>query len=153
MVMKDEQWDEVIAVNLTSTFMLMPCRRPRHAARPRPATAASSTSPRCRGVFGNPGQGNYAASKAGMIGMTKIAGPRGRLARHHRQLHRAGLHLHAHDRCAEREADRGDLQDDPGAALRHTGGDCRRRPSIWPATEAGYMTGQTLHVNGGMVMV
>src|SRR5262245_47537926 len=70
MVMKDEQWDDVIAVNLTATFVLM-----RSAARAmmRAKTGygriinISSVS----GVMGNPGQGNYAASKAGMIGMSK----------------------------------------------------------------------------------
>ena len=70
MVMKDEQWDEVIAVNLTSTFMLM-----RAAARGmmRAKTGYGriiNISSVC-GIIGNPGQGNYAASKAGMIGMSK----------------------------------------------------------------------------------
>ena len=70
MVMKDEQWDEVIAVNLTSTFML--CRAAARAMmRTKPGFGRIINIASISGVFGNPGQGNYAASKAGMIGMTK----------------------------------------------------------------------------------
>jgi len=69
-VMKDEQWDEVIAVNLTSTFML--CRAAARAMlRSKPNFGRIINIASISGVFGNPGQGNYAASKAGMIGMTK----------------------------------------------------------------------------------
>ncbi len=70
MVMKDEQWDDVIAVNLTSTFML--CRAgTRHMMRSKTGYGRIINIASVSGVFGNPGQGNYAASKAGMIGMTK----------------------------------------------------------------------------------
>ncbi len=70
MVMKDEQWDDVIAVNLTSTFML--CRAgSRHMMRSKTGYGRIINIASVSGVFGNPGQGNYAASKAGMIGMTK----------------------------------------------------------------------------------
>ena len=70
MVMKDEQWDEVIAVNLTSTFMLMRAGA-RHMMRSKTGYGRIINIASVSGVFGNPGQGNYAASKAGMIGMTK----------------------------------------------------------------------------------
>ena len=70
MVMKDEQWDDVIAVNLTSTFML--CRAASRAMmRKKTGFGRIINIASVSGVFGNPGQGNYAASKAGMIGMTK----------------------------------------------------------------------------------
>src|SRR6476660_4259208 len=70
MVMKDDQWDDVIAVNLTSTFML--CRAAsRHMMRSKTGYGRIINIASVSGVFGNPGQGNYAASKAGMIGMTK----------------------------------------------------------------------------------
>src|SRR6476660_8417529 len=70
MVMKDEQWDDVIAVNLTSTFML--CRAAARAMlRAKPNFGRIINIASISGVFGNPGQGNYSASKAGMIGMTK----------------------------------------------------------------------------------
>ena len=50
------------------------------------------------GVTGNPGQGNYAAAKAGMIGMIKSVGAGICQAQRHRELHRAGLHRDANDR-------------------------------------------------------
>lgn len=68
MIMKDEEWDAVIAVNLTATFTL--CRAAvRNMMRRRWGRIVNITS--VSGIIGNPGQGNYAAAKAGMIGMTK----------------------------------------------------------------------------------
>ena len=100
--MKDEEWEQVIA------------RQPR---RPPSACSRAAVKGMMRrrygrivnitsvvGVTGNPGQGNYAASKAGLIGMTQVARRRGREPQHHRQLRRAGLHRDADDRRAEREA-------------------------------------------------
>ena len=70
MVMKDEQWDEVIAVNLTATFVLMrAAARAMMRAKTGYGRIVNITS--ISGIMGNPGQGNYAASKAGMIGMSK----------------------------------------------------------------------------------
>ena len=70
MVMKDEQWDEVIAVNLTSTFMLMRAAA-RAMMRAKTGYGRIINISSVSGIIGNPGQGNYAASKAGMIGMSK----------------------------------------------------------------------------------
>src|SRR3990172_7241084 len=70
MVMKDDQWDDVIAVNLTSTFMLMRAAT-RHMLRSKTGYGRIINISSVSGIIGNPGQGNYAASKAGMIGMTK----------------------------------------------------------------------------------
>ena len=68
MRMKDEEWDEVIAINLTSVFVL--CRSAlRNMMRRRAGRIINIAS--ISGVIGNPGQGNYAASKAGLVGMTK----------------------------------------------------------------------------------
>jgi 3-oxoacyl-[acyl-carrier protein] reductase len=68
MMMKDDEWDAVIAVNLTSAFTL--CRAAvRNMMRRRWGRIINITS--VSGIIGNPGQGNYAAAKAGMIGMTK----------------------------------------------------------------------------------
>ena len=60
------------------------------------------------GVTGNPGQGNYAAAKAGMIGMSKALAAEVASREHHRQLRRAGLHREPDDGRAEREAEGGD---------------------------------------------
>ena len=66
--MKDDDWDQVIAVNLTATFRLSRAAV-KGMMRRRAGRIISITS--IVGVTGNAGQGNYAASKAGMIGMTK----------------------------------------------------------------------------------
>ena len=105
------------------------------------------------GATGNPGQANYAASKAGVIGMSKIAGARGGEPGHHRQLRGAGVHRHRDDRQAERRAEGADPGADSGRADGRGRQRSRRRCCIWPVAEAGYVTGATLHVNGGMAMI
>lgn len=110
MVMKDDQWDDVIAVNLTSTFMLMRAAA-RHMMRSRSGYGRIINISSVSGVFGNPGQANYAASKAGMIGMTKSLA-RGGVTGHHCQFDRAWLYKDADDRRLERKADRRNCQDD-----------------------------------------
>ncbi|MEL6871817.1 MAG: 3-oxoacyl-ACP reductase FabG, partial [Pseudomonadota bacterium] len=70
MVMKDDQWDDVIGVNLTATFMLMRAAS-RMMMRAKTGYGRIVNISSVSGVVGNPGQANYAASKAGMIGMTK----------------------------------------------------------------------------------
>src|SRR5690242_7946672 len=70
MVMKDEQWEEVIAVNLTATFMLMRAAA-RAMMRAKTGYGRIINISSVSGLIGNPGQGNYAAAKAGMIGMSK----------------------------------------------------------------------------------
>src|SRR5882724_9940976 len=68
MRMKDEEWDQVIAVNLTAAFRLSRAAL-RNMMKRRWGRIITITS--VVGVTGNPGQGNYAAAKAGLIGMTK----------------------------------------------------------------------------------
>ena len=151
MVMKDEQWDEVIAVNLTATFMLM---RAASRAMMRAKTGygriinISSVS----GIIGNPGQGNYAASKAGIIGMSKSLA---------REVASRGITVNCiapgfistpmTDALNEKQttaikeaipAQKFGAPDDIAAATVYLA-----------APEAGYVTGQTLHVNGGLVMI
>jgi 3-oxoacyl-[acyl-carrier protein] reductase len=150
MVMKDEQWDEVIAVNLTSTFMLM---RAAVRAMMRAKTGygrivnISSVS----GVVGNPGQGNYAASKAGMIGMSKSLA---------REVASRGITVNCvapgfistamTDVLNEKQV--GAIKEAIPAQKFGTPADIAAACVYLASVEAGYMTGQTLHVNGGLVM-
>ena len=151
MVMKDDQWDEVIAVNLTSTFML--CRAAARAMlRAKPNFGRIINISSISGVFGNPGQGNYAASKAGMIGMTKSLA---------REVAQRGITANCiapgfistpmtqalNEKQTEEiakmiPAQRFGKPDEVAAGVVYLASD-----------EAGYITGQTLHINGGMAMV
>jgi len=151
MVMKDEQWDEVIAVNLTSTFML--CRAAARAMlRAKPNFGRIINISSVSGVFGNPGQGNYAASKAGMIGMTKTlareVAPRGITANciapgFITTPMTAALNEKQTDEIAKMiPAQRFGTPEEVAAGVVYLA-----------SNEAGYITGQTLHINGGMAMV
>lgn len=149
MRMKDDEWDQVIAVDLTSAFMLSRAAV-RNMMRRQWGRIINITS--ISGVIGNPGQGNYAAAKAGMIGMTKSlareVASRGITANciapgfiktamtdalNEKQVEAIAQHIPA--------ATFGSPDDIAAAAL------------YLASNEARYMTGQTLHVNGGMVMV
>ena len=151
MVMKDEQWDEVIAVNLTSTFML--CRAAARAMlRAKPNFGRIINIASVSGVFGNPGQGNYAASKAGMIGMTKSlareVAPRGITANciapgFVSTPMTAALNEKQTEEIAKMiPQQRFGVPEEIAAGVVYLA-----------SSEAGYITGQTLHINGGMAMV
>ncbi len=150
MVMKDEQWDEVIAVNLTSTFMLMRAGA-RHMLRTRSGYGRIINISSVSGIIGNPGQGNYAASKAGMIGMTKSLA---------REVAARGITANCIAPGFIKTAMTATLNDKQnetimGAIPAGTFGtpdDIAATALYLASTEARYVTGQTLHVNGGMVM-
>ena len=101
----DEAWDTVLDTNLTAAFRLTRARlRPMIKARyGRIVNVASVVGPRA-----NAGQANYAAAKAGLIGMTKTVAARGRAARRDRQRGRARLHRDRHDQGPARRRRRGD---------------------------------------------
>lgn len=151
MVMKDEQWDDVIAVNLTSTFMLMRAAT-RHMLRSKSGYGRIINISSVSGIIGNPGQGNYAASKAGMIGMTKSLA---------REVANRGITANCIAPGFIATAMTDVLNDKQKAeisqhipAQRFGSPDDIAAAAIYLASnEAGYVTGQTLHVNGGMAMV
>ena len=149
MRMKDEEWDQVIRVNLEAAFRLA-----RAAARPmmkaRFGRIVSITS--VVGQTGNPGQANYAASKAGLVGMSKALA---------QELASRGITVNCVAPGFIRSAMTDVLPEAQKEALlgRIPAGDLGTGEDIGAAVvylaskEAGYVTGQTLHVNGGMAMI
>lgn len=151
MVMKDEQWDEVIAVNLTSTFML--CRAAARAMlRAKPNFGRIINISSVSGVFGNPGQGNYAASKAGMIGMTKSlareVAPRGITAN---CIAPGFISTPMTEALNEKQTQ--EIAKMIPAQRFGTPEEIAAGVVYLASVEGGYITGQTLHINGGMAMV
>lgn len=149
MRMTDEAWDEVIAVNLTSTFRL--CR----------AAAKSMTDRRYGriinvasivGVTGNFGQTNYCASKAGVIGMSKALALE-TVTRNITVNALAPGFIATPMTAAIPEAAQTKILAKIPAQKMGTPEDIAAAALFLASKEAGYITGQTLHVNGGMVMV
>jgi len=147
--MKDEEWDLVIQTNLTSVFHLSKaCLRGMMKARHgRIITIASVV-----GATGNPGQANYAATKAGVIGFTKSLA---------REVGSRGITVNAvapgfidtdMTRALSAEQREKLIEQIPLARL----GDARDvacAVAFLASREAGYITGETIHVNGGMHMI
>jgi 3-oxoacyl-[acyl-carrier protein] reductase len=147
--MKDEEWDEVIAVNLTSTFRL--CRAVlKGMMRRRFGRIINITS--IVGVTGNPGQGNYTAAKAGMIGMTKSLAAeiasRGVTA----NCVAPGF-ISSPMTDALNDKQRETILANVPAGRLGSGDDVAAAAVFLASGEAAYVTGQTLHVNGGMAMI
>jgi 3-oxoacyl-[acyl-carrier protein] reductase len=146
--LKDEDWDEVLAVNLTATFRL--------------ARAAVRTMMRRRfgriigissvvGVTGNPGQTNYAAAKAGLIGMSKALAQE--VASRNITVNCVApgfIQTAMTDGLDEKQKDL--LLGRIPLARLGQGADVAAAVAYLARDEAAYVTGQTLHVNGGMVM-
>ena len=149
MRMSDEEWQSVIDVNLTATMKL--CKgvlRGMMKARWGRIVNISSVV----GATGNPGQGNYAASKAGMVGMSKSLAY---------EVASRGITVNAVAPGFITTAMTDKLTDDQksGTLARIPAGRMGEPEEIGAAVlylaseEAAYVTGQTLHVNGGMAMI
>ena len=149
MRMKDEEWDDVIAVNLTSVFVLTRGML-RYMMRRRYGRIINIAS--ISGVLGNPGQGNYAASKAGLVGMTKSLA---------REVSSRGITANCiapgfiktpmTDALTPKQ-----VEAIAAAIPAQTFGkpeDVAAAVAFLASNEAAYITGETMHVNGGMVMV
>ena len=147
--MKDEEWDAVIAVDLTAVFRL--------------SRAAVKGMMRRRfgrivnigsvvGATGNPGQGNYAAAKAGLVGMTKALGA---------EVASRGITVNCvapgfiaspmTDALDERQ--RGAILANVPAGRLGEGAEIGAAVVYLASAEAAYVTGTTLHVNGGLAMI
>jgi 3-oxoacyl-[acyl-carrier protein] reductase len=149
MRMKDEEWDTVIRVNLEAAFRLI-----RAACKPmmkaRFGRVISITS--VVGQTGNPGQANYAASKAGLVGMSKALAQE--LATRNITVNCvAPGFIRSAMTDALPEAQKAALLTKIPAGDLGTGEDIAAAVVYLASREAGYVTGQTVHVNGGMAMV
>src|SRR5215470_3222221 len=147
--LSDEAWDEVIAVNLTAGFRLARTAV-RGMMRRRYGRIIGITS--VVGVTGNAGQGNYAAAKAGMIGMTKA------LAREVASRHvtvncvAPGFIETAMTRALNDKQRESLLATVPAGRL-GTSAEVAAAVVFLASAEAAYVTGQTVHINGGMAMI
>ena len=146
--MKPEDWDVVITTNLTAVFRL--CKAcVRHMMKERSGRIVNLTS--VVGVTGNPGQANYAAAKAGVIGFTKSLA---------RELASRDITVNAVapgfiDTDMTRalgEAQRAALLQQIPAGRLGTAAEVAAAVLFLVSPQAAYVTGETLHVNGGMYM-
>jgi len=147
--LRDEDWDQVVAVNLTATFRLARAAV-RGMMRRRFGRIIGITS--VVGVTGNPGQANYTATKAGMIGMFKSIG---------KEYAKRGVTANCvapgfiatamTDKLNEKQRE-AILTMVPAGRL-GAGTDVAAAVVYLASDEAAYVTGQTLHVNGGMAMI
>ena len=149
MRLKDEDWDSVLAVNLTAAFRL--------------SRAAVKSMMRRRygrivaigsvvGTTGNPGQGNYAAAKAGLIGMSKALAAEVASRNITVNVVAPGFIESPMTQALNDKQREGILSGVPMGRLGE-GADVAAAVAFLASTEAGYVTGQTLHVNGGMAMI
>src|SRR5215471_15371504 len=147
--LRDEDWDDVINVNLTATFRLARAAT-KLMMRKRFGRIIAITS--VVGVTGNPGQGNYTASKAGLIGMIKSLG-----AEHARRNVTANCIAPGFIKTAMTDAlnekQREAILARVPAARLGTPEDIAAAAVYLASNEAAYVTGQTIHVNGGMAMI
>lgn len=149
MRMKDEEWDEVIRVNLTAGFRLARAAL-RGMMKRRWGRIVGITS--VVGVTGNPGQGNYAASKAGMIGMTKSLAQEVASRSITVNCVAPGFIASAMTDALNEDQQARILTTIPAGRL-GTGSEVASAVAYLASDEAAYVTGQTLHVNGGMAMI
>lgn len=149
MRMKEEEWQEVIDVNMTATFRLAKAVQ-RGMMKRRYGRIINISS--VVGVMGNPGQCNYVASKAGMIGWSKAMA---------QEIASRGITVN----CiapgfiatamtdALNDAQKETINAKIPAGKMGASGDIAAAAVYLASEEAGYVTGQTIHVNGGMAMI
>ncbi len=149
MRMKDEEWDEVIKVNMSATFKLAKAVQ-RGMMKRRSGRIINIAS--VVGVTGNPGQCNYVASKAGMIGWSKAMA---------QEIASRGITVNCiapgfiatamTDALTDDQKDK--INANIPAGRMGTSDDIAAAAVYLASDESAYVTGQTIHVNGGMAMI
>ena len=149
MRMKDEEWDQVIAVDLTAAFRLSRAAL-RNMMKKRWGRIVTITS--VVGVTGNPGQGNYAAAKAGLIGMSKALAAEVASRNITVNCVAPGFIATAMTEALTEAQKTAILPRIPAGRLGEAK-DVAAAVAYLASDEARYVTGHTLHVNGGMAMI
>jgi 3-oxoacyl-[acyl-carrier protein] reductase len=149
MRMKDAEWDAVLAIDLTAAFRL--ARAALKGMMKRRFGRIVNVSS-IVGVTGNPGQGNYAAAKAGLIGMSKALAA---------EVATRGITVNCiapgfiaspmTDALSDKQREA--ILDSVPMSRLGSGADIGAAAVYLASAEAAYVTGQTLHVNGGMAMI
>src|ERR1700744_2867880 len=149
MRMKDDEWDQVLAVNLTAAFRLSRAVL-RGMMKKRWGRIIQITS--VVGATGNPGQGNYAAAKAGLVGMTKSLAA---------EVASRGITINAVAPGFIQTAMTDALTDQQKELIAQripagrmgVQGKIATAVTYLASQEAAYVTGETIHINGGMAML
>lgn len=149
MRMKDEEWDRVMEVNLTSAFRLSRAVL-RGMMKRRFGRIIGITS--VVGVTGNPGQGNYAAAKAGMIGMSKSLAQEVASRNITVNTVAPGFIETAMTHVLDDKQKEAILTRVPAGRLGQAS-EIAASVVYLASDEAAYVTGQTMHINGGMAMI
>jgi 3-oxoacyl-[acyl-carrier protein] reductase len=147
--MKDEEWEQVIAVDLTAAFRLSRAVL-RGMMKKRWGRIISITS--VVGAIGNPGQGNYAAAKAGLVGMTKSLAAEVASRNITVNCVAPGFVATPMTDTLTEEQKKSLFERIPAGRF-GTPEDIAAAVVFLASEEAGYMTGQSLHANGGMAMI
>ncbi len=148
--MKDEEWDTVIRVNLEAAFRLARAALKPMMLKQRFGRIISVTS--VVGVTGNPGQANYAASKAGLIGLSKALAQEVASRGVTVNCIAPGFITSAMTEALP-EAQKSALLGRIPLGRMGDATDIGAAAVYLASREGGYVTGQTLHVNGGMAMI
>jgi 3-oxoacyl-[acyl-carrier protein] reductase len=149
MRMKDEEWDQVIAVNLTAAFRLSRAVL-RGMMKKRWGRIIQITS--VVGATGNPGQGNYAAAKAGLVGMTKSLAAE--VASRHITVNAVApgfIQTAMTDVLTDQQKEM--IGQRIPAGRMGMPGEIAAAVAYLASEEAAYVTGETIHINGGMAMI
>ena len=149
MRMKDEEWDQVIAVNLTAAFRLSRGVL-RGMMKKRWGRIVSITS--VVGATGNPGQGNYAAAKAGLVGMSKALAAEVASRNITVNCVAPGFVVTPMTDALTEDQKTALFARIPVGRFGQPG-DIGAAVAYLASEEAGYVTGQTIHANGGMAMI
>jgi 3-oxoacyl-[acyl-carrier protein] reductase len=149
MRMKDAEWESVLAINLTAAFRLSRAAV-KGMLRRRFGRIINIAS--VVGVAGNPGQGNYAAAKAGMIGMSKALAAEVAARGITVNCIAPGFILSPMTEALDQKRREAILASVPMGRL-GLGEEIAAAAVYLASSEAAYVTGQTLHVNGGMAMI